>query len=303
MKAYEIPKTITLRLHGPEAADFLNRMSTANVKQLAANSTVAAALLNAKGQTAGLGYLARISDPAGEFFDFICFHEGKETLHNHLEKFHFQEKLTIENKSSEFKYFFTPDDGVAASLAPLVPRNGEKTDDAIATAPSGPRNDKEWFHRETAFKMGSYFRIPANAKLPQFDPMPYEEYEFLRIQAGIPVLGRDFAPYHEIFLETGFDKAVARNKGCYPGQEVIERIYTYGSVNRKLCRIALECRAPLDAIPPEFQLEQKNCHFTTIAADPANPKKAMALAYVPKGLWDYAASFEIPPAFHGKMLS
>lgn len=60
-----------------------------------------------------------------------------------------------------------------------------------------------------------------------------------RIEAGIPRFGVDMD-------ETNFpqecgieERAVSYTKGCYIGQEVLNRIHTMGHVNRTLCRLTL----------------------------------------------------------------
>ena len=64
--------------------------------------------------------------------------------------------------------------------------------------------------------------------------------ESLRIEAGIPQLGPDLNESivpPEANLE---GKAFSLSKGCYPGQEVVARMDTYGSVKRRLVGLALE---------------------------------------------------------------
>lgn len=62
----------------------------------------------------------------------------------------------------------------------------------------------------------------------------------LRIEAGIPKLGPDvnesIVP-PEANLE---GKAFSLNKGCYPGQEVVARMDTYGAVKRRLVGLVVE---------------------------------------------------------------
>src|SRR5262249_14492670 len=58
--------------------------------------------------------------------------------------------------------------------------------------------------------------------------------EALRIEAGLPKAGLDLNEEivpPEANLE---GKAFSLNKGCYPGQEVVARMDTYGSVRRKM---------------------------------------------------------------------
>jgi len=64
--------------------------------------------------------------------------------------------------------------------------------------------------------------------------------EALRIEAGLPKAGPDLNEEivpPEASLE---GKAFSLNKGCYPGQEVVARMDTYGNVRRKLVGLVLK---------------------------------------------------------------
>lgn len=64
--------------------------------------------------------------------------------------------------------------------------------------------------------------------------------EALRLEAGIPKAGPDLNEEivpPEANLE---GKAFSLNKGCYPGQEVVARMDTYGNVRRKLVGLVLK---------------------------------------------------------------
>ena len=72
--------------------------------------------------------------------------------------------------------------------------------------------------------------------------------ESLRIEAGIPRLGPDLNE-HVVPPEANLEgKAFSLSKGCYPGQEVVARMDTYGSVKRRL--VGLVVNAPETMIPP-----------------------------------------------------
>ena len=59
-------------------------------------------------------------------------------------------------------------------------------------------------------------------------------FETARIEAGIPRFGADMDETN-IPLECGIEsRAVSYSKGCYIGQEVINRIHSIGHVNREL---------------------------------------------------------------------
>ena len=62
----------------------------------------------------------------------------------------------------------------------------------------------------------------------------WEALEMARIEAGIPRYGLDMDETN-IPLECGIEaRAVSYNKGCYIGQEVINRIHSIGHVNKEL---------------------------------------------------------------------
>jgi folate-binding protein YgfZ len=72
---------------------------------------------------------------------------------------------------------------------------------------------------------------------------PPETWEIARIEAGIPVFGREFDG-ESMPAEAGLvSRAVSFSKGCYPGQEPVARLHYRGHANRGLR--GLELAAPL----------------------------------------------------------
>jgi folate-binding protein YgfZ len=67
-------------------------------------------------------------------------------------------------------------------------------------------------------------------------------YDISRIEAGLPSAGAeltgDYTP-----LETGLEWAVAENKGCYTGQEILARQMTYDKVTQHLAGLLLSSQA------------------------------------------------------------
>ena len=62
----------------------------------------------------------------------------------------------------------------------------------------------------------------------------WQAFETARIEAGIPRFGVDMDETN-LPLECGIEsRAVSYNKGCYIGQEVINRVHSFGHVNREL---------------------------------------------------------------------
>ncbi|MCA1957885.1 MAG: aminomethyltransferase family protein [Nitrospira sp.] len=74
----------------------------------------------------------------------------------------------------------------------------------------------------------------------EIKPVGRQALETLRIEAGLPKAGADLTEEivpPEANLE---HKAYSLNKGCYPGQEVMARMDTYGQVRRRLVGLVLD---------------------------------------------------------------
>ena len=74
--------------------------------------------------------------------------------------------------------------------------------------------------------------------------------ERARILELTPKLGNEFLPNGETNpLEVNLRSAIADQKGCYPGQEVIEKIVSIGSPARKLCLLETKLYTESFVIP------------------------------------------------------
>jgi aminomethyltransferase len=96
-----------------------------------------------------------------------------------------------------------------------------------------------------------------------------------RIAEGIPVYGTDIAE-RDLPQETSQLRALHFNKGCYLGQEIVERIRSRGNVHRHLCQ--LEIDGPLPASGTELTLDSKAAGTITSAAELPLPTGARRFA-------------------------
>ncbi len=107
-----------------------------------------------------------------------------------------------------------------------------------------------------------------------------EAQEFLRVEAGIPRYGVDMDE-ENLVLETNLDHAVNFDKGCYLGQEVIERIHSRGHVNKKLVGMVLEGEGPAQR-GDRIQAETKEVGRVTSSVLSPLLNRPVALGYVHK---------------------
>jgi len=100
----------------------------------------------------------------------------------------------------------------------------------------------------------------------------------LRIEAGIPWYGIDMDE-NRIVLEVGLEQAISFKKGCYLGQEVVERATARGHVNRKLSGfIVQQGDAPLPG--DKFLSDGKEVGWITSVAHSPRFSKPIGLGYI-----------------------
>src|SRR5690242_5038580 len=111
----------------------------------------------------------------------------------------------------------------------------------------------------------------------------------LRLEAGIPWFGTDFDD-HQIPQEAGIESThISFTKGCYTGQEIVERVRSRGHVNRRLAGLVFSgteaakpgmeifAGSPSDRTAPVERIEAGR--VTSAAFSPLRGK-AIGMAYV-----------------------
>jgi folate-binding protein YgfZ len=111
-----------------------------------------------------------------------------------------------------------------------------------------------------------------------------EAQNILRVEAGIPRYGVDFTE-DNLLLEVGLDDAVSFTKGCYLGQEVVERIRSRGHVNKKLVGLSLEGK---ESASPGDVIVSSDRPVGTITSSIHSPTldRPIALGYVHRDYWE-----------------
>jgi aminomethyltransferase len=110
-------------------------------------------------------------------------------------------------------------------------------------------------------------------------PVGTAALDLLRIAAGIPRYGTDIRE-RDLPQETEQERALNFSKGCYVGQEIVERIRSRGQVRRKFT--GFEVKGPLPAPGSKIQVEGKEVgEITSAASLPlAGAESRVALGYI-----------------------
>jgi folate-binding protein YgfZ len=106
-----------------------------------------------------------------------------------------------------------------------------------------------------------------------------EAFEMLRVAAGIPVYGQDIRE-RDLPQETAQERALNFSKGCYIGQEIVERIRSRGAVHRNFSGLRIDGAVPV----PGTKIQSDNKEVGEITSSTSLPLSdgaaVIALGYV-----------------------
>jgi folate-binding protein YgfZ len=122
-----------------------------------------------------------------------------------------------------------------------------------------------------------------------------QSLEWLRMLEGTPLYSVDIRD-RELPQETGQNRALHFAKGCYLGQEIVERIRSRGNVHRTFIGLRLEGELP--AVGSKLQADGKDIgELTSVASIPvpgAEGVVQLALGYVRREALDRASPLLYP---------
>ncbi len=236
-----------LRFTGPDRVSYLQGMLSNDVKQPAAGEGIYAAVLDIQGKILADTRLFRLDDA----FLLDLWEPLKEKILAHLNRYLVADEVEITDLTGQDGILSLQGPKSGLLLREIFP-DGEPFPGALAHRVSELDGVEVRVVRSShTGEQGYDLFVPAKellhaASIIQARGEKFslcwvgaEAREILRIEAGIPRYGLDMSE-DNLLLETGLDQAVSFQKGCYLGQEVVERIRSRGHVNRKLVGLTLE---------------------------------------------------------------
>jgi len=265
--AYDLESRAKVRLTGSDRTRWLNGMVTNNVRDLAVGHGVYAFLLNPQGHILG---------------DLYAYNLGDEILVDtgsaHLEKI-----------LATFDHYIIMDDVEVVNLSDQIRSVGLAGPEAKRTlAAAGfavgdlkPLQivEVEWHGQKARVGGGEHERYPsfeiwvapegAGAVLAALTeggakPAGSEALDLFRIALGVPRYGQDIRE-RDLPQETEQNRALNFSKGCYVGQEIVERIRSRGNVHRKFTGFRID--GPPPAPGTKIQLQDKDVGEITTSAE------------------------------------
>lgn len=264
-----------LRVRGPDAVDFVHRLSTQDVVAMAVGDARPAAFLTPKGKLETLAWIGRAADAV---WIEAQGHEAAR-LAELLERYHFTEKLAIEPR---------PDWVCAQLVGPAAWAEVGATAAGVVVEAESLRLAGECRGLRWVRWHGPRERLPQVVR-PELSG---EQWQQLRIAAGIAWVGTD-VDASNLGLEADIDDHVSTSKGCYTGQEIVARIHTYGHVNRKLVRVLLH-GTPLPGAGAPLVDEDGDAVGRLTSVAPLAVDRAVGLGFLPHELARSGVRLAVP---------
>lgn len=270
----------------------LHAMTTNHVEQLEPGQGCYAFFLNAQGRILADMNLLRFQDS----FLIDTEPETRHSSYEHLDQYIIADDVTLEDITDE-----------TAQIGLEGPKSHEVLAAAGAPVPDAPWSHAAWGERVVVRtsttgalgfaiigprqERGELVRLFEAAGAVCAGP---DAARVVRIENGRPRYGEDFTDKH-LPHETRLLHAVHFNKGCYIGQEIVERVRSRGGVRRFLVPLTINASEPPAPGTP-IAGEGKPVGEITSAAWSPKAEKVVALGYVRLGELPTGAVLEVAGA-------
>ncbi|HUO15558.1 MAG TPA: folate-binding protein [Verrucomicrobiae bacterium] len=236
---YDLGFRAKIGLTGGDRVRWLNGMVTNNIRDLAVDRGVYAFLLNPQGHILGDLYAYNCGDSLTVDTDCSQFEQIRATFDHYIimddvEVANLSEQISALGISGSKAREIAKACGIELSEAePLEVFEAKCTCDCECVRCTGVRREDSELESYELWLSPGDVRKTWDALIEHgATPVGYEALELQRIVSGIPLYGVDIRE-RDLPQETEQNRALNFNKGCYIGQEIVERIRSRGAVHRK----------------------------------------------------------------------
>ena len=243
---------------GPDRVRYLNAILTNNIKDLRENHGIVSLFLNPQGRI-----LAEIETYAlPEKLFCVSYTSIRESVITALDKYIIMDDVTLTDRTADFSTLALEGPKAAlvteeltgidiADLAELETRlaSVEKIPCRLGKrSPGGTASAEFLVDRSHAESLWNLLLVAARKH--GGGPVGYTALNSFRLELGVPWFTYDFGEKqipHEAGLQ---DSHISYTKGCYTGQEIVERVRSRGQVNRTRVTLKYESSAPSGTATP-----------------------------------------------------
>jgi aminomethyltransferase len=263
-----------IEVTGKDRVRWLHNMVTNNVRDLPVNRGNYNFVLNAQGRILGDMYIYN----RGESLTIETDHSQVEPLLSAMKRFIIMDKVEMNLTPRMAMGVCGPkaEESIPGlrGMQPLEIRELDGNNMNVAIV-RGPENKPGWYEVWSLSQQTGMFALRAEADAQMVGT---SALEWWRILHGIPQYGRDIRN-RDLPQETGQTQALNFTKGCYIGQEIVERIRSRGHVHRRFTGFEFE-----DSLPDLSKYESEGrgmAEVTSVATVPTPAgEKNIGLGYV-----------------------
>ena len=278
---FALPWRAQINVTGKDRVRWLHNMVTNNVRDLAANRGNYNFVLNAPGRILGDLYIFN----RGEALLLETDSGQVETLLSTMKRFIIMDKVELTPVGSQIVALGMCGQKLAEVLSNAgIDANGmtplelrDLTIDGFpATLVAGPAKKPGWFEiwLDSAHAQELWNKLVGTG----FQPVGAQALEMWRVLHGIPNYGQDIRD-RDLPQETGQTDALNFTKGCYIGQEIVERIRSRGHVHRQFR--GFEFREDVPSLESSEADRRSAVEITSLARIPTEAgDKTIGLGYV-----------------------
>jgi folate-binding protein YgfZ len=321
LQTVELDDLGALRVAGADAARFLQGQLSNDLARVSAQRSALAGLHNPLGRTIAL---LRILQLAPNDFLALLPRELAASVAERLSKYVLRAKVKVTDESQNWRITGL----IACGLGGITEHHLAETASATLAAYPVAAGDQRhvgggevicvgdrparWLLIAPAAAAGSP-AAPDEERLPPSVPARREVWRQLDIIAGLPqVYGATSEEFVAQMLNLDVVGAIAFDKGCYTGQEVIARAHYRGRVKRRLQRF--RSRGPLDLQPGDSgelpdgrpfkvveaaRLDDGRCEFLAVAPLPTAESELSAASQPDAMLERVSAPLGVRPSQAG----
>ncbi|MDP8990933.1 MAG: folate-binding protein [Acidobacteriota bacterium] len=262
-----------IRVTGEDRARLLHAMTTQDVQSLVPGQGRYAFFLNAQGRILGDVNIFCREDS----FLLDTEPETRQKLYDHIDRYIIADDVTLEDITDEM-----------STIAIEGPRSAAVLERLGAPLPEADYATRDWMGsivaRVSFTGAGGYsIFLPPTKKaeliaaldIPQATA---EEARTVRIEHGRPRYGEEISERY-LVQETAQLDAVSFSKGCYLGQEIVERVRSRAQIHRVLRRLAIDTNE-LPQAGAKLKSGDADCGEIASAVNSPALGKVAALAYV-----------------------
>jgi tRNA-modifying protein YgfZ len=262
-----------IRVTGEDRARLLHAMTTQDVQSLTPGQGCYAFFLNAQGRILGDVNIFCREDS----FLLDTEPETRQKLYDHIDRYIIADDVTLEDLTGQMSTIAIEGPQSAAVLERLgapIPEADYATrawNEAIVARVSSTGSTGYFIFLPPAKTLD----LSAALNIPQATP---QEARTVRIEHGKPRYGEEITERY-LVQETAQLNAVSYSKGCYLGQEIVERVRSRAQIHRVLRRLLVDATEPP---PAGTKLKSGDADSAEIASAVYSPAlgKVAALAYV-----------------------